>query len=112
FDTAGERRDALAAFAARCSASLPYFFTPMSVDGHRAYDGGLRENFPLRRFLDTNPGKPTLALNLISRRTRSKFVLTDIVDAMTTGDEPTVLHEHPEKVVLIDTAPIRTTDFN
>lgn len=112
FDTAGERRDTLAAFAARCSASIPYYFVPPHVDGYRAYDGGLRENFPLDRFLQSNAGKPTLALYLIPPRRRRRWVLADIYDVMTTGDEPSVTRDHADKIISIDPAPIRTTDFD
>ena len=51
FDTKGERRDESAAFAARCSAAIPYFFTPQRIGDHRVYDGGVRDNFPFKRFV-------------------------------------------------------------
>ena len=42
FNSKGERKETHAAFAARCSMSIPYFFIPKLVDGVRVFDGGLR----------------------------------------------------------------------
>src|ERR1700756_504389 len=61
FDSKGERKEAPASFAARCSMSIPFFFEPMHVDGRRVYDGGLRNNFPLKRFLGDNPNSHCIA---------------------------------------------------
>jgi predicted acylesterase/phospholipase RssA len=64
FDSNGERKDTVAAFAARCSMSIPFFFFPVTVDGRRVFDGGIRENFPLSRFLAQEPRSNFIALYL------------------------------------------------
>jgi predicted acylesterase/phospholipase RssA len=112
FDSRGERSEALAAFAVRCSASIPYFFVPQLVDGQRVYDGGLKENFPLDKFLRDNSGKPTVGLYLTSSAKPSRWVFSDMVDTMTTGDDPNTLRKHADKIIPIDPRPIRTTDFD
>lgn len=58
FDSKREHKDTHAAFAARCSMSIPGFFIPKLVDGIKVYDGGLRNNFPLNYLW--NPIQTTL----------------------------------------------------
>jgi predicted acylesterase/phospholipase RssA len=112
FDTKGDRQETLAAFAARCSASIPYYFIRQSVDGESVYDGGLRENFPFERFLQENYGKPTIGLYLTSAPRRSRLVLGDIIEAMTNADDPNTIRKYSDKIVPIDPSPIKTTDFD
>ena len=52
FDSSGDRRTAYASYAARCSMSIPYYFTAKKEDGIKVYDGGLRNNFPLKVFME------------------------------------------------------------
>jgi Patatin-like phospholipase len=71
FDSNGQRRDSVAAFATRCSMSIPIFFVPQMIDGRRAYDGGLRNNFPVTRF------QPAWPLRFEFRRnSRTRHALT------------------------------------
>lgn len=112
FDSARDRREALAAFAARCSASIPYYFTRQSVDGHSVYDGGLRENFPFEAFLNQNKGKPTVGLYLTAPAKSSGFVVADLINVAASGDDPNTIRTHADKIVPIDPSPIKTTDFN
>lgn len=112
FDSVGERKESLASFAARCSSSLPYYFAPKTVDGESVYDGGLRENFPFEKFLQRNATKPTFGLYLISPSSRSRWVLSDIIDAMVNGDDPNTIRKYSDKIVAIDPSPIRTADFD
>lgn len=112
FDTNGERREQSAAFAARCSAAIPYFFTPERIDGHRVYDGGLRENFPFKRFIEKNPGKPAIGLFLKSGEPDKLFVLSELIGMETAGSEVEALRENHASIVVIDPTPIGTTDFS
>jgi predicted acylesterase/phospholipase RssA len=112
FDTKGERRETLAAFAARCSGSLPYYFTRQYVDGESVYDGGLRENFPFEKFLQTNGGKPTLGLYLMTPQKTSRFVISDLIDVAASGDDVSTLRKHADKIIPIDPRPIKTTDLD
>lgn len=114
FDSLGERKDAVAAFAARCSMSIPGFFCPEMVDGRRAFDGGLRSNFPLKRYLDDNPGTPFVALYLGKRddRNRRWFIGSELLDIIIDGEERDIVDKYREDVVVIDTTPVGTVDFN
>jgi predicted acylesterase/phospholipase RssA len=112
FDSTGDRRETLAAFAARCSASIPYYFLRQSVDGQSVYDGGLRENFPFEQFLQSNKGKPTVGLYLITPTKSSRFVVSDLINVAASGDDPNTIRTHADKIVPIDPRPIKTTDFD
>jgi predicted acylesterase/phospholipase RssA len=114
FDSAGERQDSVAAFATRCSMSIPGFFFPQMVDGRHAFDGGLRNNFPLKRFLDDHSGKPFVALYLGKRDDRNKrwFFGSELLDIIIDGEERDLVDKHREDVVVIDTTPVGTVDFN
>ncbi|MGH9968451.1 MAG: patatin-like phospholipase family protein [Pyrinomonadaceae bacterium] len=112
FDTNGERRETLAAFAARCSASIPYYFERQYVDGQSVYDGGLRENFPFEKFLHENKAKPTIGLYLTTPMKTSWFVLSDLINVAASGDDANTIRKHADKIVPIDPSPLKTTDFD
>lgn len=113
FDSLGERQDTVASFAARCSMSIPVFFVPQMVDGRRTYDGGLRNNFPLARFLETNPKTPFVALYLRAQGNdkNAKWMGGDLLDIWLDGEERQVVDQHRRDVVVIDTSPVGTVDF-
>jgi predicted acylesterase/phospholipase RssA len=138
FDSMSIRKETTAAYAARCSMSIPYFFMPMRVDEDMVVDGGARSNFPLKVFMDDYPERPVLALYLKGTEGRQKrkvgqrvlsavgqivFLATpglkraariagDLIDTMIDGEEKKIVDENPDKVIIIDPSPIRTTDFN
>ena len=112
FDSNRERKESLAAFAARCSMSIPYYFIPRKVDNIKVYDGGLRNNFPLREFIETYPQKPFLGLYLKSNSKKSGFVLIDLLNITIEGEERRLVDENRDKVIVIDTTPVKTTEFN
>ncbi|WP_395753906.1 patatin-like phospholipase family protein [Prosthecobacter sp.] len=113
FDSNGRRKETVAAFAARCSMSIPLFFYPQSVDGRRVYDGGLRNNFPLKTFMESHPGKPYVALYLGKRDdSNQRFMGTELLDIVVDGDERETVDKNLNNVVVIDTSPIGTIDFN
>jgi predicted acylesterase/phospholipase RssA len=112
FDSLGQRSDAAAAYAVRCSMSIPIFFVPAEVDGRRVFDGGLRNNFPLKRFLDTNPRSQFIALYLgkpdyASRR----WIGSELLDIFIEGEEREAVDQNRANVVVIDTSPVGTVDF-
>jgi predicted acylesterase/phospholipase RssA len=112
FDSTGLRQDAVAAFAARCSMSIPGFFIPERVDGRRVYDGGLRNNFPVTAFRSRHPEKPFIALYLTNRPTKHKRWLgSELLDIVIDGEEREVVDKHLDDVVVIDPSPIGTVDF-
>ncbi|WP_321370511.1 patatin-like phospholipase family protein [uncultured Draconibacterium sp.] len=112
FDSNGERSESHAIFAARCSMSIPYFFTPKLVDGIKVYDGGLRNNFPIRTFEESYPNKPFIGLFLVSNSKESKVVIKELTNIAIEGEEVSTVEKNLDKIVVIDPRPIKTTDFN
>ena len=113
FDSAGQRKDTVAAFAARCSMSIPIFFIPQHLDGRRVYDGGLRNNFPVSRFLTDHAEKPFIALYLSAGNSEEqRWMGTELVNIWIDGEERQVVDSNVGSVVVIDTSPVGTIDFN
>ena len=87
FDSVRERKDTVAAFATRCSMSIPVFFVPPQLDGRPVYDGGLRNNFPVTRFLKDYPGSPFIALYLsASNKDEKVWIGSNLIDIAIDGD--------------------------
>ena len=112
FDSKNENKDFPASFAARCSMSIPYFFSPKSVAGYRVYDGGLRNNFPIKIFMETYPQKPVIGLFLLPSSKKGGSVIGELSNIAIEGEEASIVEKNMDKVVLIDPRPIKTTDFN
>lgn len=112
FDSKNDRKETHAAFATRCSMSIPYFFSPKFIDGIRVYDGGVRNNFPLKVFTDSYPNKPVIGLYLINGTKRGGLVIGELANIAMDGEEIPIVQANLDKVVLIDPRPIKTTDFN
>lgn len=112
FASAGQRRETAAAFAVRCSMSIPIFFVPQQIDGRRVFDGGLRNNFPLARFLEDCPGSPFIALYLGKPdNTNRRWFGSELLDIFIDGEERQTVDENIRNVVVIDTTPVGTVDF-
>ena len=112
FDSKKERMNTHAAFAARCSMSIPYFFSPVTVDGIRVYDGGLRSNFPLQEFMTSYPAKPVIGLYLVSGSQKGGAVIGELVNIAIDGEEMAIVESNLDKIVVIDPRPVKTTDFD
>lgn len=112
FNSEGLRRENLAAFAARCSMSIPFFFVPVKVEEYKVYDGGVGNNFPLRTFIEDNPSKLFLGLYLTTTVRPESSIFKDLEDMITDSNEREVVDRHLDKIVLIDPYPIRTKQFN
>ena len=112
FDSKKQRKDAHVAFATRCSMSIPYFFSPKLVDGVRVYDGGARNNFPLKLFMETYPTRPVIGLYLINGTKKGGLVIGELANIAMDGEEVPIVENNLDKVVVIDPRPIKTTDFN
>jgi predicted acylesterase/phospholipase RssA len=112
YDSKGPRRETGASYAVRCSMSIPVFFTPAMLDNHRVYDGGLRNNFPLKKFLETFGDAPFLALYLGKPNNRTnRWMISDFLDIVVDGEERELVDNHRKDVVVIDTSPIGTVNF-
>jgi NTE family protein len=75
--------------AVRLSMSIPFFFEPGTLDGHRIVDGGITSNFPLWIYDDDTPNKPpawpTFGFRLVDRsesRPRTVGGVTDLFSSM------------------------------
>ncbi|WP_323043019.1 patatin-like phospholipase family protein [Gemmobacter sp.] len=101
FDSAGDRRDADACFAARCSASIPVLFVPKEVDGVRVYDGGVRANFPLDQFLQSHNGRNFIGLHLSDPIQRHGSVIGDLINIFLQGEEGSIVQENSKDIVQI-----------
>jgi predicted acylesterase/phospholipase RssA len=112
FDSKRQRKETHVAFATRCSMSIPYFFSPKIVDGVRVYDGGARNNFPLKVFIETYPNKPVIGLYLVNGTKKGGLVLGELANIAMDGEEVPIVQNNLDKVVIIDPRPIKTTDFN
>lgn len=121
FDSSGSLADTDAAFAVRCSTSIPGFFIPASHEGKLVFDGGLLNNFPLRQFLwdlpeyDRADGQRFLGLYLgtaaVSAKTK-KNLFPALLDILLSRDERTVVEKYADRTILIPTAPVGTLDFS
>ncbi len=107
--------DADAAYAARCSMSIPWIFTPQSDQGIRAYDGGIQNNYPVEELLKEHPETPFISLFLgseVYEPVKQKSVLADLISIVTESSEPETVKKYREKTVIIDPRPIGTLDFS
>lgn len=111
FDSKGTRRESHAAFAARCSMSIPFVFSPVRVDNIKVYDGGLRCNFPLKTYEDSYPNRHVLGLYLVSAAKNNGFILNDITNIAIDGEEFAIVENSLDRVIVIDPRPIKTTEF-
>ena len=113
FDSAGNLSGSPAAYAARCSMAIPFVFTPETFANRRVFDGGVRNNFPLKTFLDSYPGKPFVGLYLgwpdSSNRTS---LFRDLYEIVLDGEERQVVQQRRDSIVVIDPRPISTIDFD
>lgn len=113
-----DKRDSLAespAFAARCSASIPYLFIAPQRGNGRLYDGGLVHNFPVDIYLREAPTSDFIGLFLGTGRPprrRKRPVAMDLLAIWLGQDEPQILDEHRDRIVVIDPSPVRTADFD
>ena len=82
FDSHGENKDALAAFAVRSSMAIPLFFRPTSRDGRAVYDGGLTTTFPLRQFKLSCPNEPFIGVALRSTKTKPSSLMSRMVPTL------------------------------
>lgn len=114
FDSSDQKSMELnAAFTARCSISIPLFFTPQKSEGLNVFDGGMQNNFPVEILLKNNPKSTFLGLYLgkeIYTRKKNNLFL-DLLDIWTESSDPEILEKHKENIIVIDTDPISLFDF-
>lgn len=119
FDQDGDHDDTPADLAVRYSMSIPFFFQPLKLDDIRVYDGGVLSNFPLEVFLQNLPANlpkvDFVALYLADGElspSRSTSMLRELFQLVLSGRERAVVDKHRENVLVMNPAPIRTTQFD
>lgn len=114
FNSMGKGKSTDAAFAARCSMAIPYFFMPQYVNGRPVYDGGIRANFPLANYLAFENRSNFIAMYLGSAEDRRKdgSVALNVLSIALEGEERAIVDANIDKVMVLDTSPIGTVDFN
>ncbi len=116
FDSKNPQSESIrAAFAARCSMSIPYIFTAQKNEGIDVFDGGLQNNYPVKLLLRDNPNTDFIGLYLgpeIFEGHKKKSILKKIISIWTESVDTEVLRKYKNKTIIIDTRPISTLNFN
>jgi len=114
FDSKGERAHSEAAFAVRISASIPFLFKPMELNGRRTYDGGMVKNFPIHAALKLVPPGDFIALHLGPIKMECaarRWLPLELLQIWLNQDESKLLEEFKDRIVRIDPTPISTMSF-
>lgn len=103
-----------AAFAARCSMSIPLMFTPQKDEGLNVLDGGLQNNFPLKIILEKNPNTDFIGLFLgpeIYKGRKKNNMFLDLIRIWTESSDAETLEDYKDNIIVIDPSPISTVNF-
>lgn len=120
FDSEGQESDRRAAFVVRCSMSVPGFFESQTIDGDRVYDGGLRNNFPVKAFIEIEDKREVnirphfIALFLGTsepQERRKRSTLDDVTSILLEGEDRILMNEYPSQTIIIDPSPIGFLKF-
>jgi predicted acylesterase/phospholipase RssA len=106
-------RDEYAAYAVRCSMSIPFFFTPGRKGGMHIFDGGLKQNYPVEELLKHSPHAAFIGLYLGApyEPDAGKGVVKAFWESLFEANDKVQLEKHKEHTVIIDTRPVTTLDF-
>ncbi|MGQ7944153.1 patatin-like phospholipase family protein [Flavobacterium sp. WC2509] len=114
FDSFNEKnKDTIASYAARCSMSIPFFFTPQKNEGLNVFDGGVQNNFPVEVLLRDNPNSKFIGLYLGREiyKTKRNNIFRDLLMLGTESEDPAVLEKYRDQIIIIDPYPISTYSF-
>lgn len=104
--------DTPAAYAVRCSMSIPYVFQPQSRYGKAVFDGGLQNNYPVLAFLDSHPGTKFIGLYLLPAKSSGKTsTFSKLLSILTESADRQALSQYAAETVVIDPSPIGTLQF-
>lgn len=117
FDSEDETTECnrLVTSAVRASMAIPGFFKAPVLDDGAVYDGGLLANFPGKEWVAKYPDRAFLGIYLGPDTVPMPVPdspLSDVVEIVTTRDDYVFIDAHRRFVVIVDPAPIGTTDFN
>ncbi len=106
--------------ACRCSASIPFVYTPVQIEESWLMDGGINDNIPLDHLI--NDDTPTIGIHLVSNLTRltpglhtAFTIVPRIVEQMMNATENAlvkVAELKGNKVVSVDTSFVSGLDRN
>ena len=110
------RKEVSAAFAARCSMSIPLIFVPQRSEGLHVMDGGTKHNYPVAKILQDNPDADFIGLylgpeNFEGIHGKSSIFGTQFKIWLESSDIE-ALRKYRDQTVVIDTHPISTLDFH
>ncbi|BAY46706.1 patatin [Scytonema sp. HK-05] len=110
-----ESKNTPAAYAVRCSMSIPFIFVPQREAGLRVFDGGMQNNYPVRILLGDNPGLKFVGLYLGAEHYEGQgkegWVVSDLLSIWTESSDVEALRLYQTQTVIIDPRPISTVDF-
>lgn len=109
-----ETANVSAAYAARCSMSIPFIFVPQHKNGHRVFDGGVQNNFPINLILDENPEIKFIGLYIGEKfyKGGNKTLVGELMSIWMSSNEMEYLKNNKDDIIIIDTKPISTLNFN
>lgn len=106
-----------ASFAARCSMSIPFLFTPRKSEGLNVFDGGLKNNYPVDIVLESEENVNFIGLYLGNELYESPnrnglfSVVNDVFSIWQENNDVENLSRFSEQTIIIDPRPVKTTDF-
>ena len=108
--------DTDAAYAVRCSMSIPLVFIPEREAGLRVFDGGMQNNYPVKTLLGDNPDADFIGLYLGPEHyegwARESWFIYDLISIWTESSDVEALRQYRDQTVIIDPRPIKTLEFN
>ena len=108
-------KDIRAAFSARCSMSIPVFFTPQSIQGIPTVDGGVQNNYPVNALLEKNPNTNFIGLYLGSKTfegVKKKNIFRELFSIWQESNDIDALRKYKDQTIIIDPRPISTLQFS
>ncbi|PHI18075.1 hypothetical protein CEQ90_19820 [Lewinellaceae bacterium SD302] len=116
FDSKGTKTSHLrAAYAARCSMSIPFIFTPQKIEDINGYDGGMQNNYPAEIIVGDDKSIAFIGLYLgpeIFEGFSKQSIFKDIINIWSESIDYNALRKYHENTIIIDPRPISTADFN
>jgi predicted acylesterase/phospholipase RssA len=102
------------AYAVRCSIAIPFFFTPERNEGLHVVDGGMRNNYPVKKLLEQTPDKRFIGLYLGDSiySPSEPSLLKDLWNISTEANDVEALEKYRSDTVIIDPKPVSTLDFS
>lgn len=109
------KKNTRAAFAARCSMSIPLIFTPQETEGIKTFDGGAQNNYPVEILLNENPDTKFIGLYLgpkiFEGHSKNKSILKELLSIWTESSDTEALRKFKDQTIIIDPRPISTLQF-